>query len=85
MLTAEEYNFVLYEKCPLKSDDQYSNDDKLAYQKWQKADEMAQCYVMASVSNVLQHQYQICILLLRFWRVSNKSLVTRVVQLSRPP
>ncbi|KAH0743956.1 hypothetical protein KY290_031949 [Solanum tuberosum] len=26
--------------------------------KWRKADEMARCYIMASMSNVLQHQHQ---------------------------
>ncbi|XP_037496196.1 uncharacterized protein LOC119370982 [Jatropha curcas] len=29
-----------------------------AYQKWVKADEMARCYILASVPNVLQHQHQ---------------------------
>ena len=37
VLTAEEYKFVLHEECPLKPND----EDKLAYQKWRKADEMA--------------------------------------------
>ena len=58
VLTAEEYKFVLNEECPLKPNDQSSDEDKLAYQKWCKADEMARCYIMASMSNVLQHQHQ---------------------------
>ncbi|KAH0661120.1 hypothetical protein KY284_026051 [Solanum tuberosum] len=58
VLTAEEYKFVLHEECPLKPNEQSSDEDKLAYQKWRKADEMAQCYIMASMSNVLQHQHQ---------------------------
>ena len=58
VLTAEEYKFVLHEECPLKPNDQSSDEDKLAYQKWRKADEMARCYIMASMSNVLQHQHQ---------------------------
>ena len=58
VLTAEEYKFVLNEECPLKPNDQSSDEDKLAYQKWRKADEMTRCYIMASMSNVLQHQHQ---------------------------
>ncbi|KAH0725819.1 hypothetical protein KY290_001648 [Solanum tuberosum] len=41
VLTAEEYKFVLNEECPLKPNEQFSDEDKLAYQKWCKADEMA--------------------------------------------
>jgi len=36
MLTAEEYKFVLYEEwmeCPLKQDEQSSDEDKVAYHK----------------------------------------------------
>lgn len=58
VLTVEDYNFVLYEECTLKPDNESSDDEKLAYQKWQKADQMARCYIMASMSNVLQHQHQ---------------------------
>ncbi|KAL6346158.1 hypothetical protein AAG906_027888 [Vitis piasezkii] len=39
----EEYKFVLNEVCS---------------PKWVKADEMARCYILASMSNVLQHQHQ---------------------------
>ncbi|KAH0781128.1 hypothetical protein KY290_000726 [Solanum tuberosum] len=51
VLTAEEYKFVLHEKCPPKPNEQSSDEDKLAYQKWRKADEMARCYILASMSN----------------------------------
>ena len=30
----------------------------VAYEKWNKADEIARCYILASMSNVLQHQHQ---------------------------
>lgn len=67
MLTAEEYKFVLYEEwmeCPLKQDEQSSDEDKVAYHKQRKTDEMAQCYIMTSMLNVLQHHpsssYVIC-------------------------
>ena len=29
-----------------------------AYRKWKKVHEMSQCYIMASMSNVQQHQHQ---------------------------
>ena len=58
VLTAEEYKFVLHEECPLKPNDQFSDEDKLAYQKWRKADVMERRYIMASISNVFQHQHQ---------------------------
>ena len=30
----------------------------MAYQTWRKAGEMAWCYILASMSNVLQHQHE---------------------------
>lgn len=58
LLTAEEYKFVLNEECPEKPGEGASEEDTKAYQKWVKADEMARCYILASMSNVLQHQHQ---------------------------
>ncbi len=29
-----------------------------AYEKWRRVDEMTKCYMLASMSNVLQHQHQ---------------------------
>lgn len=58
VLTAEEYKFVLVEECPPKPDANSDEEVKEAYKKWKKADEMARCYILASMSNVLQHQHQ---------------------------
>ncbi|XP_019241520.1 PREDICTED: uncharacterized protein LOC109221498 [Nicotiana attenuata] len=58
VLIAEEYKFVLAEVCPEKPGDDATDDEQKAYQKWIKADEMARCYILASMSNVLQHQHQ---------------------------
>uniref|UniRef100_A0A1S3XW22 Polyprotein n=1 Tax=Nicotiana tabacum TaxID=4097 RepID=A0A1S3XW22_TOBAC len=52
------YKFVLDEKCPEKPGDDATDDEQKAYQKWIKADEMARCYILASISNVLQNQHQ---------------------------
>ncbi|XP_019241801.1 PREDICTED: uncharacterized protein LOC109221816 [Nicotiana attenuata] len=57
VLTAEGYKFVITEEFPEKLEN--ATDDKVkAYDKWVKADEMARCYILASMANVLQHQHQ---------------------------
>ncbi|RVW36801.1 Retrovirus-related Pol polyprotein from transposon TNT 1-94 [Vitis vinifera] len=56
--TAEEYKFVLSEVCLEKPGEGATQDQIKAHQKWVKADEMARCYILASMSNVLQHQHQ---------------------------
>ncbi|XP_075091523.1 uncharacterized protein LOC142171728 [Nicotiana tabacum] len=58
VLIVEDYKFVLDEVCPEKLGEVSTDDEQKAYQKWVKADVMAQCYVLASISNVLQHQHQ---------------------------
>ncbi|XP_057969481.1 uncharacterized protein LOC131158632 [Malania oleifera] len=58
VLTAEEYKYVLVKVCPQKLGERATDEETQAYQKWIKANEMARCYIMASMSNVLQHQHQ---------------------------
>ena len=58
VLTAEEYKFVLTDVCPPPLDSDSLKEEVEAYQTWRKADEMAQCYILASMSNVLQHQHE---------------------------
>ncbi|KAH0636214.1 hypothetical protein KY290_036648 [Solanum tuberosum] len=60
-LTSEGFKYVLVEKCPIKPADATDEEFK-AYEKWVKADEMARCYILASISNVVQHQHQSVIL-----------------------
>lgn len=60
MLTAEGHKYVLSECCP-PNPTEIENVTKIQikdYKYWIKADEMAQCYILASMSNVLQHQHQ---------------------------
>ncbi|CAA0841984.1 Unknown protein, partial [Striga hermonthica] len=38
--------------------DNAPDQEKEEYARWKKADEMAKCYILASLSNVLQHQQQ---------------------------
>ena len=58
VLIAEGYKFVLTDLCPLPPDNLSSKEEEEAYHKWKKADEMARCYILASMSNVLQHQHE---------------------------
>ena len=58
MLAAEEYKFVLAEIWPQQPSNEATKEEAHAYQKWKKADEIVRCYILASMSNVLQHQHQ---------------------------
>ncbi|XP_057965527.1 uncharacterized protein LOC131156097 [Malania oleifera] len=58
VLTTKEYKYELVEVCPQKPGERATNKETRAYQKWIKANKMARCYILASMSNVLQHQHQ---------------------------
>ena len=58
VLTAEEYKFVLTDVCPPPPDSDSSKEKVEAYQHWQKTNEMARCYILASISNILQHRHE---------------------------
>ncbi|XP_016455430.1 uncharacterized protein LOC107779498 [Nicotiana tabacum] len=58
VLIAEEYKFVLDEVCLEKPGEDAMDDEQKAYQKWVKIDEMVRCYILTSMSNVLQHHHQ---------------------------
>ena len=58
VLTAEEYKFVLTDVCPPPPDSDSSKEEVEIYQRWRKADEMAMCYILAFMSNILQHQHE---------------------------
>ena len=58
VLTAEDYAFVLTEICLSSPDSISTPEEDAAYHKWQKADKLARCYVLASMSNVLQQQHE---------------------------
>ena len=55
VLTAEDCAYVLTEVCPPPLDIISTLEDDVDYHKWQKADKLAKCYILASMSNVLQH------------------------------
>ena len=58
VLTAQEYKYVLTDVCPPPPGSDSSKEDVEAYESWRKVDEMARCYILASMSNILQHQHE---------------------------
>ena len=58
VLIAEEHKYVLTQPCPNFPSLDAPFEEKQRYDRWQKSNEMAKCYILASISNVLQHQIQ---------------------------
>ena len=58
VLTADGYKYVLTDPKPHEPGPDSSAEDKEKFEKWVKANDMAKCYILASVSNVIQHQHQ---------------------------
>ena len=56
VLTTEEHKFMLYEPCPNFPSLDAPHKEKQRYDHWQKSNEMVNCYILASVLNVPQHQ-----------------------------
>ena len=57
VLKAEEHKYVLTKPCPSFPSLDAPPEEKGQYDHWQ-SNEMAKCYILASISNVLQHQMQ---------------------------
>ncbi|CAA0841620.1 Uncharacterized mitochondrial protein AtMg00300, partial [Striga hermonthica] len=57
VLIPDEYKFVLTTHAPAPLSAQSTEEKREAHRKWHKADEMARCYILASMSNVLQQQH----------------------------
>ena len=55
VLTTEEHKYVLTQPCPSYPSLDAPPEEKQQYDFWQKSNEMAKCYILASISNVLQH------------------------------
>ena len=56
VLTVEEHKYVLTQPCSSFPSLDAPPEEKKQYYRWQKSNEMAKCYILASISNVLQHQ-----------------------------
>ena len=53
METFEEHKYVLTQPCPSFPSLDAPLEEKQRYDRWQKSNEMAKCYILASISNVL--------------------------------
>ena len=58
ILTTEEHKYVLTKPCPSFPSLDAPPKEKQRYDRWKKSNEMVKCYILASISNVLQHQMQ---------------------------
>ncbi|XP_024031025.1 uncharacterized protein LOC112094433 [Morus notabilis] len=58
VLTFEKLNFILNTPCPPEPLVDAPNEIFLAYQCWKDSNDMARCYMMASMSTVLQVQHE---------------------------
>ena len=58
VLIIEEHRFVLSEPCLDFPALDASSEERQRYYHWRKSNEMAKCYALTSISNVLQHQMQ---------------------------
>ena len=50
VLTAEEHKYVLTQPCPSFPSLDAPLEEKQRYDRWQKSNEMAKCYILASIS-----------------------------------
>ena len=57
VLTADEYKFVLTTPRPPVPAANASVGVQNAHKRWHKANEMAKCYMLASMSSALKHQH----------------------------
>ena len=57
VLTAENHKQALTKSCPLEPIEESSKEEREEYASWKRSDEVARCYILASMSNVLQQQH----------------------------
>ena len=57
VLTAENHKMVLIKPCPIELIEESDKEEKKAYKTWMRSDEIARCYILASMNNVLQQQH----------------------------
>ena len=57
VLTFGGYKYVLIDPCPVIGAES-TDEEREAQREWKKADEIAKCYMLASMSNVLQSKHE---------------------------
>ena len=58
VLTTDKHKWVLFTPCPAAPTTEFSNEQLMKYERWKKYDEMTMCYILGSLSNVLQKQHR---------------------------
>ncbi|KAL5576534.1 hypothetical protein UlMin_018233 [Ulmus minor] len=59
VLTSKKHKFVLLEACSPEPAANATKDVRDTFEKWIVSDDMARCYMLSSMSNVLQQQHQV--------------------------
>ena len=58
-LIVEEHKYVLSRPCPNFPSLDAHFEEKQRYDRWQKSNEMAKCYILASISNVRSEERRV--------------------------
>ncbi|XP_028090753.1 uncharacterized protein LOC114290935 [Camellia sinensis] len=58
VLTVEKLNHVLTTNPPALPEADATDEQREAVRKWHEADDVAKCYILASMTNVLQKQHE---------------------------
>ncbi|KAL5560249.1 hypothetical protein UlMin_036460 [Ulmus minor] len=58
ILSFEKHKYVLEKDCPLVSKENASSEESMVFDNWVNSNEIAGCYMMASMNSVLQKQHE---------------------------
>ncbi|KAL5577570.1 hypothetical protein UlMin_019269 [Ulmus minor] len=58
VLSFEKHKYILEKTCPPIPNENAPRVELMVYANWLDSNEIASCYMMASMNNVLQKQYQ---------------------------
>ncbi|XP_051138781.1 uncharacterized protein LOC127256688 [Andrographis paniculata] len=58
VLAADDYKFVLSTPAPADLTEESTEEEREAHRKWHRADQMSRCYILASITNMLQLQVE---------------------------
>jgi hypothetical protein len=82
ILIAKGNKFVLTEACPNDPTANASEGVRHQFDHWKKSDEMAKCYILTSVSNVIKHLVQDVDHADSMMNILKEMMVSKVVLLS---
>ncbi|KAL5571010.1 hypothetical protein UlMin_020607 [Ulmus minor] len=58
VLSFEKYKYVLEKECPLVPKENAHTAESMTFDKWVNSNEIARCYMMASMNSILQKQHE---------------------------